>query len=101
MIEQTAIKALTEEWSEDGFLGKVRYLEFDETGFERLVSTLEKVSLESETQLDKRLVSLLWFIPLFLEWQKPNFEKAGKDVQQLEQASNRIIPLLYEILGVP
>lgn len=102
MDTQTAIDRLNREWEpEDGFLGKVRYQNFDPEGLERLIQTLESIDVQDQSHLDRRLVSLLWFIPIFLEWQKPGFRKAGKDAKRLDAAINRIMPLLYEILGVP
>lgn len=102
MNTQTAIEKLNREWEpQSGFLGKVRYRTFDPEGLERLIQTLESIDIEEEKYLDRRLVSLLWFIPIFLEWQKPSFKEAGKDTQTLESAINKIMPLLYKILGVP
>jgi hypothetical protein len=93
---RTAIERLDREWEhQDGFLGHVRHRDFDPKGLDRLID------VEGEESLDRELVSKLWFIPLFLEWQKPGFLEAGKHTQSLESAVNRIVPLLFKILGAP
>lgn len=102
MNTQTAIEQLNREWEpQNGFLGKVRYRTFDPDGLDRLIQTLEAIDIEEGKSLDRRLVSLLWFMPIFLEWQKPSFEEAGIDIKTLDSAINRIMPLLYKILGIP
>ena len=102
MDTQTAIEQLNREWeSQNGFLGKARYRTFDSDGLDRLIQTLESIDVEDKDYLDRRLVSLLWFIPIFLEWQKPSFREVEKETQSLDSAINRIMPLLYKILGIP
>ena len=102
MQTETAIEQLNSEWDPQiGFLGKIRYRSYDPEGLERLIQVLEAINLDEDALLDRRLVSLLWFIPIFLEWQKRSFSESGQDAQLLESAINRIMPSLYKILGIP
>ena len=102
MDKQKIIELLGQEWEiEHGFLGKIRHREFDPEGLERLLNLLEIVQNDGEELIDRNLISLIWFIPLFLEWQKPSFVAAGKDIAPLQSAINKIMPIMYKILGLP
>lgn len=106
MDKQKAVELLGQEWDiENGFLGKIRYREFDPEGLDRLLNLLEIVQNDDEELdeelIDRTLVSIIWFIPLFLEWQKQSFIAAGKDIAPLQSAINRIMPIMYNILGLP
>lgn len=93
---------LEQEWAKDsGFFGKLRVGIFDHDGLERLQRLLEKLSVEKQERFDKRLVSLIWYIPLFMTWQIERVEENGGDTQPLEKGINKIQTLLEEILGVP
>jgi hypothetical protein len=62
---------LETEWqTPGGFLGKARkgiFAPQQGTGF---TSKLESIKLPQDTPIGRRLVSLLWYMPLFLGWQK-------------------------------
>lgn len=100
---QYYFQKINKEWDlDDGFLGKVRHRKFDETGFKRLLMLLEEIQiLSNEETLDREFVRTIWFIPTFLEWQKPSFREAGLDESQLEVAIKSILTHLTRILGAP
>lgn len=101
MTEAELITALDQEWElEVGFFAKLRELEFDEKGFDRLVSVLELVPMDMKV-FSRALVTQLWYIPLFMEWQYSNLADVNADLFQYEKARNRINSLLSDILGVP
>jgi len=96
------INLLEQEWDEpNGFFWKARTRLFDPKGLERVLAILESVEIKDNTHINRRLVSLLWFMPISLEWQKKSFQKAGLDIRDLEKSIHQIINLLYEILGIP
>lgn len=99
---ETVIERIRKEWDiEDGFLGAVRYRNYDPDRLERLINVLKETTVQDEICIERELVRLLWFIPLFLEWQKPSFRESGKDPLVLDSAINRVLEELYRILGVP
>ena len=55
--------ALETEWDVGGFFGVLRDGVFDAPSFERVKQILGRIQLSNETSLDRRLVSLIWFIP--------------------------------------
>ena len=96
--------ALDHEWEvESGFFAKLRDLEFDEEGADRVVSILNQMPRDLEV-FPRRLVALLWYMPLSLEWNYENFASAKEvqiDLLKYNQCKNRIITLLGEIIGGP
>ncbi len=102
MDTQQAVTLLMDEWKRPtGFLGGLKPGHFDSEGLQRLIVVLDSIISDEKSQIDRKLVSLLWFIPIYLEWQKPRFAEQGEDVQEIQDAINRVMPRLYEILGVP
>lgn len=99
---EIVIERIRKEWDiEDGFLGAVRYRNYYPDRLERLINVLKETTIQDEIYVERELVRLLWFIPLFLEWQKPSFQEAGQDSIILNSAINRVLEELYRILGVP
>ncbi len=99
---QTVIKELERAWDlNDGFLGGLREGVYRHDELERLVNTLRSIELTDPENIDKRLVSLTWFIPIFLTWQKERLTSQNIDVSRIDQAINRIEEVLEKILGTP
>lgn len=93
------IAALESEFDEEGFLGLLRGGHFDSLARDRFVEVLRSIELEPDVPLDRRLVSLLWYLPLLLRWQKPRFD--GDDSTALEAVEDAVTTELERILGVP
>lgn len=99
---QSAITELEKEWDlDEGFLGGIRQGEFNSERLEGLINILKSLELPNSLKLERRLVSLLWYIPVFLIWQKERFIEQGKDTSEFDHAINRIDELLEKILGIP
>jgi len=93
---------LEQEWDfEDGFLGRLRCGEFEVAGLHRLLAVLETISLNDSEDINRRLVSLLWYMPLFMEWQKERVQEEGGDRLALENAINQVQTQVERLLGVP
>lgn len=102
MKMEEVLVLLRREWdAETGFLGGVRYRQFNQEHLERLINTLRATNIENQPCLDRKLVALLWFMPLFLEWQKQSYEETDIQYEKLDTAINRIVNELYRILGIP
>jgi len=101
MDTKVATQKLENEWDEDkGFFGKLRNGVFDEDGSQRVIKVLDAVDTSGE-ELSKRFVSLTWFIPSFMDWQRERVRGRGGDVDALDHANRVIIELLFKILGTP
>jgi hypothetical protein len=88
------------EWDKpDGFLGKLRDGYFDPKGLDRLVTLLR--SIKPEEKLDRRLVSVIWYIPLFVSWQDERVQKRGGDMTSFRKAENLLLEILQDLLGIP
>jgi hypothetical protein len=102
MNVEDIIQRLDLEWDQpDGFLGRLRAGDFDSPGLERLLNILESIKFEDEQTINRRIVALIWFIPLFMTWQRERVEEHGGDSIELDAAFHRILNAIYAILGVP
>lgn len=98
----STIKDLEMEWDlEYGFLGGVRQGDFRPERLERLINLLRNLGSIDSTSINKRFVSLTWYIPIFLIWQKERYIELGRDTTELDQGINRIVDILESILGIP
>jgi hypothetical protein len=96
------ILALEGEWSEPhGFLHKIRQGSFAAAQAESLLKTLGDIKAGGKQALERRLVPLVWYLPIFLSWQKVRIVEGGGDGTAYDRLTNRIQGLLEEILGVP
>ncbi len=102
MDADTMIEALEREWEFDsGFFGRLRRGEFDKAGFSRLIDILGHIDLQDSTSVDRRVVSLLWYMPLFMGWQAERVQESGVSVEDFDKAINQVHNLLEGILGIP
>jgi hypothetical protein len=93
---------LEAEWSKpEGFLGRAREGLFDSQRGDEFVEKLQRIRLQDGDRIDRRLVSLLWYIPTFLRWQKERISESGGDTIAFERLSNRVQTVVEGILGVP
>jgi hypothetical protein len=96
------IALLEEEWEpEKGALWKLRNREIDKEGVERLINLLRSIDVKDAEVIDRRLVSLIWFMPLVMEWQKPHFQQSEQLIRILDKFINQIVNELFRILGSP
>ncbi len=101
MTNEQAILALEALWqTETGFLWQVRQGRFDTREFERALDTLSSISLEGDP-LPRRLVSLLWYIPLAMHWQGQRVHEKGGDAERYGRAVAALTNEVERILGVP
>lgn len=98
----TDIQRLEAEWDlSSGFLGRLREGHFDPVGFQRFEQLLGSIRLDQDKPLDRRFVSLTWYIPMFMSWQRERVQALGGNVKELEVATNKIQNRLEDLLGVP
>ena len=102
METKILIAELENEWNLDtGFLGKLRVGTFDSDGFEQLLEKLGSLQLSNEKMIDRRLVSLIWYIPLFMLWQQERFFDQKPDYHNIDQAISQITSIIESVLGTP
>lgn len=102
MDSEPIMQALEQEWEQPtGFFARLRAGEFDEAGLERLLTLLSAIEQAPDAPLSRRMVALLWFIPLFMTWQRERLVEQGEDLHTFEEALHRVLNKLYGILGLP
>jgi hypothetical protein len=102
MDTNSVIANLEREWDFDtGFFGRLRQGWFDRGSLSRLIRVLEVIDLRDNSTVSRRVVSLLWYMPLFMVWQRERVQEAGADGPELDKATNQVQQLVEQILGIP
>jgi hypothetical protein len=100
-VEQ-AIGDLAREWdAQAGFVGKLRFGDFDRTALLRLLRVLERIEPNPGECLPSRLVTLLWMMPSVVEWQQPHFSRSQGNTEEIRRAAAVIRGHVERILGTP
>lgn len=60
---------LSQHWDEKGFFGLLHDRQFNLSLGQDTLTVLEEIDFTDLDQIPKKYISLLWFIPLFMEWQ--------------------------------
>lgn len=84
---------------EEGFLGLLRGGHFDTRARDRFLRLLDSIELGPGEMISRRLVALLWYVPLLLEWQARRLDEEERVA--LRQVIDRVTNQLERILGVP
>lgn len=93
---------LETQWDEGGFLDALRRGAFDERSSIEFIDSLKSASISNEDFVPKRLLSLTWYLPIFLIWQKERVsEISGIDISRYERFVTQVESVLEEVLGVP
>lgn len=66
MQQQKYIEELDKAWSFDGFLGSIKDGRFDRALYQELYDSLLKIRIEDDEPIERELIQLLWFIPVFM-----------------------------------
>lgn len=102
MNNEAIISDLEKEWDFDcGFFGNLRRGIFDVEMLHRLICTLDAINLREEVLVSRRVVSLLWYMPLFMGWQRESVHEGGGNVEEFDKATNLIQSSIERLLGVP
>jgi len=95
------IKRLELEWDVHGFLWNVRQGCFSLDDAQKFLSFLKQIELDDNAQIPKRLLSLLWYLPPFLEWQKERVQERSGNRAAYERFVTEVYNTLETVLGVP
>jgi hypothetical protein len=102
MEAERIVAELEYEWGpEDGFFWRIRQGEFAESDYKRALSRLVAIPVFSTETVPRRLVSLLWYIPLFMSWQVERVRENGGDEARFADASRKMSNEVERVLGVP
>lgn len=102
MSLENAILRLKQEWiSEAGFFWKLRAGIFDNQSFGEVARLLEVMRLEPGP-IDRNLVTLLWDLPLFMEWQTGRVKERGTITEfDYARAKSRVYEAIKRLLNDP
>ena len=102
MDKASVIANLEREWDfESGFFGGLRLGQFDRASLNRLIRTLALIDPQGEVVMNRRVVSLLWYMPIFMGWQIDRVREAGGDAAEFDRAITQVQNSVERILGVP
>jgi hypothetical protein len=102
MNQSETISRLELEWElPAGFFARLRAGDFDEKRAPEILGVISELGLGDDEGVQRRLVSLLWYLPLFLEWQKERVAEQGGAVDGYGLFVNQMTSALEEKLGVP
>ena len=102
MSYEKQIERLGAAWdAKTGFFWHVRQGVFDEQTFEETLKIVSSIPASEDDPLPRRLVSLLWYIPRFMEWQIERVRDRSGDVNAYQKATNRMASEVERILGTP
>jgi hypothetical protein len=88
-------------WDDDGFLGKLREGNFDVAASAEFLVLLKEIRLDDNALVPKRMLSLIWYIPLFLQWQEERVANKCVDKVTYRKFVTAVVNILEEVLGVP
>src|SRR4051812_10126272 len=90
------------EWeAEEGFFWKIRQGNFLQEDFKRALETFVAVPSYVDQMVPARLVSLVWYVPIFMEWQRDRVRKRDGDLAAYEVAMTKLTNEVQRILGAP
>ncbi len=102
MDKHEVITRLQHHWDFDaGFFGLLRRGEFDQAKLDNLIRDLQLTSMDSLSEMDRQIVSLIWIVPLFMVWQKERVSEKSSDAANYEKAMNQVLEAVAKILGYP
>lgn len=102
MSYEREIQELESEWApEQGFFWAVRQGRFSADEFERALKRVSAISIPTDADLPRRFVSLLWYIPLFMQWQLERVQESGGDPAIYIRAITKMTNAVERLLGVP
>lgn len=101
MNTETLIQKLELNWDSNGFLDSVRRGNFDSIAGQAFLDLLKGISIPDDELVPKRLLSLLWYLPSFLEWQKERIEEVSGRQTEYGHFVTEVQNVLEAVLGVP
>ena len=102
IVSDKSLAAIEAAWEpEDGAMWKLRQGDIDVPQIESLLLLLERIRPAEDDLLPRRFVSLVWYLPIFFEWQRERVAERGGDIKAYQVLSNRVVAIVQQVLGVP
>jgi hypothetical protein len=102
MTLENFIASIEVEWAPDtGFFWNIRQGSFRKEEFDRVLAKFAAVPSFSEKPIPGRLVSVVWYVPIFMEWQANRVRERGGDLPAYTTAMTKLTNEVERILGVP
>ncbi|WP_341839420.1 hypothetical protein [Chitinophaga caseinilytica] len=101
-MDQALIEELDRCWDyEEGFFGRLRQGFFEEELYQNFIGILKRITIRTEeTMIPYDLVHLLWYVPLFMEWQRERVVRVMSN-EEYEIKKTNVENELERIFGVP
>jgi hypothetical protein len=97
-----AIAIVNSEWEpETGFFWKLRQGTFEEVDACRALAAISAIPTLSNQEIPARLVSVLWYIPIFMQWQTDRVRDCGGNMRDYAVSVTLFTNQVERILGVP
>jgi hypothetical protein len=91
MTLEDHISSIESEWEQDRELfWKIRQGASDNAGFDRAHAKIAAVPSANGEAIAGRLVSLLWYIPIFMEWQRDRIKQNGGNIEAYDSSANPV-----------
>lgn len=98
MEKEKIITRLDSFWDiDEGFFFKIREGRFLLVEAEEVMKFLKKIDFDNHEYIDKEIVTMLWYIPTFLEYNSHYFV----DNKDFESTKNKLTNEISRILGIP
>jgi hypothetical protein len=95
------VDQLDAEWDDGGFLGKLRRGIFDADDAARFLKFLRGIEIPDGAMVPKRAVSLFWYLPSFLLWQRERVAERGGNLETFDRFITDVHNALESVLGIP
>jgi hypothetical protein len=92
---------LDTEWDTDGFLGQLRQGTFVPARASRFLQTLKRIDIPDNAMVPKRALALIWYLPIFLSWQRERVVEKGGNVAEFDSFVTEVHNTLEQVIGVP
>uniref|UniRef100_A0AAU2VT15 Uncharacterized protein n=1 Tax=Streptomyces sp. NBC_00008 TaxID=2903610 RepID=A0AAU2VT15_9ACTN len=100
--DPAAHESLDLAWDPDeGVLGKLRSAIFDAELAATYVALLNSIEIPEGEPLHADFVRLIWFAPIFTEWQIDEVVKQGAERQAVVKFGDQVRERVMELLGTP
>ena len=99
-MNKNILKQLEYAWS-DGFFFNLRNGTFEEQEYEKLKICFDSLKGTEIDFSNKRVIELLWFIPLFILWQEERLTLKGMPKDKFDEVFNFFYNECEDLLGLP
>ena len=88
-------------WDIGGLFNNIRDGKFDSLQANKFIDVISNLHFDENDKIPRRLISMLWYVPIFLEWQRERIKLKVNNITEYEAFVSNIQNALEEILGIP